>query len=187
MSSDGARLERLYRLHNHRLRSYLWRGTDREDVEEALARTWEWAAGHAYSLPADDAEAGAYLAIVARSRRSNVWRENRRRRQALYEGYGLRTIAVERERRTNAGDVGTRAEGALTRPGLSLEEQVILREEVAALAECAAGFTEAELRPWGRYLSGESYAEIAEAEGITVTNVNRHLSEGRARLRAALA
>jgi DNA-directed RNA polymerase specialized sigma24 family protein len=34
-------------------------------------------------------------------------------------------------------------------------------------------------------LAGFSYREITEILGVTYTNVNRHLSEGRAELRAA--
>lgn len=62
-----------------------------------------------------------------------------------------------------------------------LDDAVEARRALRALA----GLRERQRRYVGLVIAGWSYAEIAEREGVTHSAVNRHLTKGRRRLRAA--
>jgi RNA polymerase sigma factor (sigma-70 family) len=167
---------------------YLTRHADPDDAEEACAATWEKAARRPELLPPDDQRAGAYLAVVARNEARRLRRQRAHRHEQLGRA-GLRVLELDRRATLgpNAIKIGEVGDTFTPAPGPSVEDQAAARAEVASVAAVARALTPAQRRPWGRFLAGDTYRQVAAAEDMSYTAVNRHLTEGRRKFRAALA
>lgn len=154
---------------------------DEEVAEEALQEAW--VALLRYEVPVE-ADLAAWMTTIIRREVVSVGRRSipsRLRRAGFREERVEEPVLLTDE----VGGSITWARRALP-PARSAEEEAWARLTVEAAVGVLASMTEAQRRPWRGYLAGLTYREIAEAEGITVTNVNRHLTEGRVRLREAL-
>lgn len=150
-------VEKLFREHRDHLVAAVQRRfaqASRATVEEACAETWLIAWRHRDAV--SDETAFAWLFVVAR----NVMLEVLRKR----------------------GGEQLDDEAALARPAAAADPELVLeaREALAAVA----ALKPQQRRALALQVAGLSYAEIQELDGVTQTWVNRHISEGRAALRA---
>lgn len=169
MSEHGtmpaALLERLYRQHQQpalrRLRRSLG-GQPAQAAEDALADAWVILARKPASyLHSDGAELTGWLVKVARRIALND-----KRLRVRTELLQLDTLPEE--------------------TGISLDayEETVARMELREMREQLDTLTEGQRLALTGRLLGLSYDQLAAATGRTYTNINRHITEGRAALRA---
>lgn len=177
--ASAARVEELFRAYNGLLVSDVLRTYGDADLaEEAASYVWEALLGR----PEPRGLGKMYVLTCVRREAWRIMERGRFRRDQLARA-GLTRVQLDLlicDGDFEQGEI-------IAAPGPSVEELALDRIEARKILEEVAGFTEAQRRPWPGYLMGGSYEEIGDLEGISRTAVNRHLTEGRARIRAALA
>ncbi|MCP9491201.1 MAG: hypothetical protein MSC31_15190 [Solirubrobacteraceae bacterium MAG38_C4-C5] len=141
-------------------------GAPRTVVEDGISHAFEQLCRH----PTRPETVLSWLRVVARH---EVWRLMRRLRREPLTGDICQPAGHNGERRSiNPGE-------QVPDPH-TLELAVEARQALRTLA--ALGDNQRQTVTLG--VSGHSYAEIQRIRGVTLTNVNRHMHEGRARARA---
>jgi RNA polymerase sigma factor (sigma-70 family) len=154
--------EQLYRDYHQRLVSSVGRAVraDPALIEDACARAWEQLIRH---QPQRTERIFAWLRTVA-----------------IREAWAL---ARKEQREVGPGNDDPREHAARRPAPLGVDAALATRAALEALA--ALG--ERERRYLTLKTAGYSYKEIADRCGVTYTNVNKHLTRARARLRAFAA
>jgi RNA polymerase sigma factor (sigma-70 family) len=154
--------ERLYRDHHRRLVSSVSWAVEADPalIEDACARAWEQLIRH---QPQRTERIFAWLRTVA-----------------IREAWAL---ARREQREALPGDDDPLQLAARQPAALEVDAVLETREALEALA----ALRERERRYLTLKTAGYSYKEIAERYGVTYTNVNKHLTRARARLRAPAA
>jgi RNA polymerase sigma factor (sigma-70 family) len=153
--------EQLYRDHHRRLVSSVSWAVEADPalIEDACARAWEQLIRHQPQRQ----QVFAWLRTVA-----------------IREAWAL---ARREQREAGPGDDDPREVAAGHPAALDVDGALAARAALEALA----ALRERERRYLTLKTAGYSYKEIAERYGVTYTNVNKHLTRARARLRAPAA